>query len=145
MYYVKQLIEKAYEIYADLEGYTTTNVFFNGNVRPDIAVKKGNYLTAIELTCCFETNLVKSNKFKKEKYDKLDKKLKSKLNVNKLYIEVTSLDLTPKANRCFDRFLKSNGINLYPMNRKICEVALRSSYHIYTQRNYNWKEILKFY
>ena len=33
------------------------------------------------------------------------------------------------------------------MNRKICEVALRSSYYIYTQRNYNWKEIenLKFY
>ena len=33
------------------------------------------------------------------------------------------------------------------MNRKTCEVALRSSYYIYTQRNYNWKEIeiLKFY
>ena len=42
MYYVKQLIEKGYEICADLEGYTTTNVLFNGNVRPDIAVKKGN-------------------------------------------------------------------------------------------------------
>ena len=147
MYYVKQLIEKGYEIYADLEGYTTTNVLFNGNVRPDIAVKKGNDLTTIELTCCFETNLVKSNKFKKEKYDKLDKKLKSKLNLNKLYIEVTSLGLTPKTNGCFDRFLKSNGINSYRMNRKICEVALRSSYYIYTQRNYNWKEIdiLKFY
>ena len=101
----------------------------------------GNDLTTIELTCCFETNLVKSNKFKKEKYDKLDKKLKSKLNLNKLYIEVTSLGLTPKTNRCFDRFLKSNSINSYRMNRKICEVALRSSYYIYTQRNYNWKEI----
>ena len=32
------------------------------------------------------------------------------------------------------------------MNRKICVVALRASYCIYTQRNYNWKEIeiLKF-
>ena len=47
-----------------------------------IAVKKGNDLTTIELTCCFETNLVKSNKFKKEKYDRLDKKLKIKLNLN---------------------------------------------------------------
>ena len=47
-----------------------------------IAVKKGNDLTTIELTCCFETNLVKSNKFKKEKYDRLDKKPKSKLNLN---------------------------------------------------------------
>ena len=133
MYYVKQLIEKGYEIYADLEGYTTTNVLFNGNVRPDIAVKKGNDLTTIELTCCFETNLVKN--------------LKSRLNLNKLYIEVTSLGLTPKTNKYFDRFLKSNGINPYRMNRKICEVALRSSYYIYTQRNYNWKEIeiLKFY
>ena len=147
MYYVKQLIEKGYEIYADLEGYTTTTVLFNGNVRPDIAVKKGNDLTAIELTCCFETKLVKSNKFKKEKYDKLDKKLKSRLNLNKLYIEVTSLGLTPKTNKYFDRFSKSNGINPYRMKRKICEVALRSSYYIYTQRNYNWKEIeiLKFY
>ena len=65
MYYVKQLIEKGYEIYADLEGYTTTIVLFNGNVRPDIAVKKGNDLTTIELTCYFETNLVKANNFKK--------------------------------------------------------------------------------
>ena len=80
MYYVKQLIEKDYEIYADLEVYTTTNVLFNGNVRPDIAVK-GNDLIKIELTCCFEANLVKSNKFKREKYDKLDKKLKSRLNL----------------------------------------------------------------
>ena len=141
------MIEKGYEIYADLEGYTTTNVLFNGNVRPDIAVKRGNDLPTIELMCCFETNLVKSNKFKKEKYDKLDKKLKSKLNLNKLYIEVTFLGLTPKTNTCFDRFLKCNGINPYRMSRKICEVALRSSYYIYTQRNYNWREIdiLKFY
>ena len=147
MCYVKQLIEKGYGIYADLEGYATTNVLFNGIVRPDISMKKGNDLTTIELTRCFETNLVKSNKFKIEKYDKLDKKLKSRLNLNKLYIEVTSLGLTPKTNKYFGRFLKSNGINPYRMNRKICEVALRSSYYIYTQRNYNWKEIeiLKFY
>ena len=146
MYYVKQLIEKGYEIYADLEGYTTTNFLFNGNVRPDIAVKKGNDLTTIELTCCFEANLIKSNKFKKEKYDKLDKKLKSRLNLNKLYIELTSLGLTPKTNKYFDRFLKSNNINPDQINRKICQVVLRCSYYIYTQRNYNWKEteILKF-
>ena len=138
MYYVKQLIEKGYEIYAYLEGYTTTNVLFNGNVRPDIAVKKGNDLTTIELTCCFEMNLVKSNKFKKEKYDKLDKKLKSRLNLNKLYMEVTSLGLTPKTNKYFDRFLKSDdGINPYRMNTKICEVALRSSHYIYI-----YKEII---
>ena len=36
MYYLKQLIEKGYEIYADLERYTKTNVLFNGNVRPDM-------------------------------------------------------------------------------------------------------------
>ena len=147
MYYVKQWTEKGYEIYANLEGYTTTNVLFNGNVRADIAVKKGNDSTTVELTCCFETNLLKSHKFKKEKYDKLDKKLKSKLNLNKLYIEVTSLGLTPKTNRCFDILLKSNGINRYRMKKKICEVALRSSYYVYTQTNYIWKEIdiLKFY
>ena len=39
MHYVEQLLEKCYEVYADFERYTTTNVFFNGNVRPDI--KKG--------------------------------------------------------------------------------------------------------
>ena len=90
---------------------------------------------------------IKSNKFKKEKYDKLDKELKSRLNLNKLYIEVTSLGLNPKTNKYFDRFLKSNGINPYWMNKKICEVALRSSCQIYAQRNYNWEEIeiLKFY
>ena len=101
MYYVGQLIEEACEIYAGPEGYTTTNFFFNSYVRPDIAVKNGNDLTTIELTCCFETSLEKSNKFKKEKYDKLDKKLKSRLNLNKLYIEVTSLGLTPKNKQVF--------------------------------------------
>ena len=147
MYYVKQLIEKGYEVYADLEGYTTTNVLLSAKVRPDIAVKKGNDLTTIELTCCFEMNLVKLNKLKKKKYDKLDKKLKTRLNLNKLYIEMTYLSHTPKTNKYFDRFSKSNGINPYRMNRKICEVGLRSSYCIYTQRNYNGKEIeiLKFY
>ena len=54
---------------------------------------------------------------------------------------MTSLGLTPKTNRYFDTFLKSNGINPYRMNRKICEVALRSSSYIYTQRNYKWKDI----
>ena len=53
MCYVKQSIEKDYGIYADLEGYATRNVLFNGNVRPDTAVKKGNDLTTIELTRCF--------------------------------------------------------------------------------------------
>ena len=80
MYYVKQLIEKGYEIYADLEGYTKKNVPFNENVRPDIAVKKGNDLMTIELVCCFQKNLVKPNKFKKEKYDKFDKKLRTLIN-----------------------------------------------------------------
>ena len=55
-------------------------------------------------------------------------------------MEVTSLGLTPKTNKYFDRFLKSDdGINPYRMNRKICEVALSSSHYIYIQRNYNWK------
>ena len=75
MHYVKQLVDKGYEVYADLEGYTTTDVFFVGSVRLDITVKKGNDLTTIELTCCFETNIIKSNSYKRQGYDKLENKM----------------------------------------------------------------------
>jgi len=147
MYYVKQLVEKGYEVYADLEGFTTTNVLFHGLVRPDIAVKKGDKVIIIELTCCFETNLAKSNEFKKNKYKNLEKKLKKKSKLTKLYVEVTSLGFIPKTNEYFTKFMKGNGINIYRMNKKMCEVALRCSYFIYTQRNSLWneKEILRFY
>ena len=148
MYYIKQLVEKGYEIYADLEGYTSTNELFHGQVRPDIALKKDDEVIVIELTCCFETNLRKSNTYKKDRYKDIENKLKTRSKITKLYVEVTSLGFIPKTHKHFNKFMKKNDINIQRMNRKLCEVALRCSYFIYTQRNNNiWhnKEILKFY
>ena len=148
MYYVKQLVVKGFEIYADLEGYKTTNELFHGQVRPDIALKKNDEVIIIELTCCFETNLEKSNEYKKQKYKDIGKKLKIRSKLKKLYVEVTSLGFIPKTNEYFDKLMETNNINIDRMKRKMSEVALRCSYFIYTQRNKNiWqnKEILKFY
>jgi hypothetical protein len=146
MHYVRQLVEKGYEVYADLVGYKQTSELFK-NLRPDIAVKKGDDVTSIELTCCFETNLTKSNTYKRKRYENLEKDLITKRKLTKLYIEVSSLGFIPKTNDAFNNILKQHDINTYRLNKKISETALRCSYYLYTQRNNEWneKEILKFY
>jgi hypothetical protein len=146
MHYINQLANEGYEIYADLNGYKSTSELFN-RLRPDIAVKKGDTVQIIELTCCFETNLEKSNRYKKEKYKNLEKDLNIKVKLIKSYIEVTSLGFTPKTNNTIDNLLKKYGINFNRFNKKMCETALRCSYYLFTQRNKTWsdKDILKFY
>ena len=146
LHYARQLFEKGYEVYADLAGYKSTSELFNKLI-PDIAVKKGDEITTIELTCCFETNLTKSNTYKKTKYENLENDLKTKMKLTKLYIEVTSLGFIPKTNDSFNKLMKKNEINVDRLNKKMCETALRCSYYLYTQRNKIWyeKEILKFY
>ena len=149
MYYVKQLSQKGYEIYADLEGFVSPNELFTGQVRPDIALKKEDEVIVIELTCCFETNLRKSNAYKKNRYKDIDQKLKTRVaKVTKFYFEVTSLGFIPRSIDSFEKFMKINNLDISRMKKKICEVALRASYFIYTQRNnilWQNSEILKFY
>ena len=125
------------------------NELFTGQVRPDIALKKEDEVIVIELTCCFETNLRKSNAYKKNRYKDIDQKLKTRVaKVTKFYFEVTSLGFIPRSIDSFEKFMKINNLDISRMKKKICEVALRGSYFIYAQRNnilWQNSEILKFY
>lgn len=146
LHYVNQLSDKGFEIYADLPGFKNPNELFN-RLRPDIVLKKGSEFFAIELTCCFETNIVKSNNYKKNRYLHLADDMLIKQKLTKFYVEVTSMGFVPKENDLFYKFLKKQDINTERLISKVGETALRCSYYLYTQRNKGWeeKEILKFY
>ena len=86
-----------FDIFVDLPGYENpSNVFYDA-VRPDLVLKRNHHIIVIELTCCFETNLVHSRNFKIEKYKNI--KNYSKVTVNKIetfFLEVSSLGFIAK-------------------------------------------------
>ena len=107
-------------------------------------------MIAIELTCCFETNLIKSRKFKVERYEKLEEDcLLPDRTVTKIFVEVTSLGFISKNIKDFTKLCKKSGaLNIKRLLNKMSEVAIRASYYLYTQRNNNhwvYPAILKFY
>ena len=137
---------KGFEIFADLPGFKNPNELFH-RLRPDIALRKGNELFAIELTCCFESNIIKSNNYKKNRYLNLENDMIIKQKLKKFYLEITSLGFSSKQNYSFCNFLNNHKIITDRLIYKAGETALRCSYYLYTQRNKTWKEkgILKFY
>ena len=81
-------------------------------VRPDLVLKRNHHIVVIELTCCFETNLVHSRNFKIEKYKNI--KRYSKFAVNKIetfFLEVSSLGFIAKAFKPLEKFLLESNIN----------------------------------
>ena len=116
--------------------------------RPDIVVKNGNKRTVIELSCCYETNFMKTRNYKIERYSKLwNLYVDKNFIVTKLYIEVSSLGVSPRNIQEFRNFCKQyDCIYVTRMIEKLSEVAIRSFYFIY-KRNKRWEnsEILKFY
>ena len=76
---------------------------FNGP-RPDIVVKNGNKLAVIELSCCYETNFVKTLIYKIERYNELqDLGVDKNFRVTKLYVEVSCLGVLLKNDQEFKR------------------------------------------
>ena len=131
-----------------MAGFKNAEVLFNGP-RPNIVVKNGNKLTGLELSCFYETNFVRTGNYKIEHYCKLQDLCPDRnFRVTKLYVEVFSLGVLPKNIREIRNFCKQyDCINVMRMMKKLSEVAIRSSYFIYTRRNKEVEnlEILKFY
>ena len=105
----------------------------------------------MELSCCYETNFVKTRIYKIS-YSKLqDLCVDKNFRVTKLYVEVFSLGVLPENIQEFRNFCKQymlwDCINVMRMMEKLSEVAIRSSYLIYTRRNKRWEnpESLTFY
>ena len=57
--FCSQLSQFGWKIYVDLNGFQSPKEFFT-SLRPDMALVKGNRIVIVELTCCFDTNTVKS-------------------------------------------------------------------------------------
>ena len=131
-----------------MAGFKNPEILFHGP-QPDIVVKNGNKLTVIELSCCCETNFVKTRNYEIERYSKLqDLHVDNNFRVTKLYVEVYSLGGLPKYIQEFRNFCKQyDYIYVMRIMEKLSEVVLRNSYFIYTRRNKGWEnpEILKFY
>ena len=136
-----------YTIYADILGYKNPSELFR-NLRPDIVLLKRDSLVSIELTCCFETNLINSRNYKIDRYCNLEEDCNLNVKVKKLYVEVSSLGFLSKNIKELKTLCRQNAdINVNRMLQKISEVAIRSTYLIYTKRNSEWTnpDILKFY
>ena len=58
-------------VYANILGYKNPSELFR-NLRPDIVLLKRDSLVSIELTCCFETNLINSRNYKIDRYRNLE-------------------------------------------------------------------------
>ena len=59
-----------FKIFADLANYENHGDLLKSK-RPDIVIKENDSITAIELTCPFELNIIKSREYKENKYREL--------------------------------------------------------------------------
>ena len=95
-HYLPALENIGFELFADLVGCKNPEILFNGP-RSDIVVKNGNKLTVIELSCCYQTDFLKTLSYKIERYSKLqDLYVDNNFRVTKLYVEVSSLGVLPR-------------------------------------------------
>ena len=136
------------KLYADIEGYRNPTTIFK-NCIPDVVVMVDNILHVFELTICFETNLLNSREYKRDKYKNLKDDLINESLTMKLYtVEFSALGFTTHHLKSMTHFLKSMDIENIPrIIAKCSEVCIRSSYYIFNRRNKDWTDppILKFY
>ena len=124
-HYLTALENFGFKSFADLAAFKNSEILFHGP-RPDIVVKKGNKLTVIELSCCYETNFVKTCNYKVKRYSKLqDLCVDKNIRVTELYVEVFSLGFLPKTSKN----LEISASNVMRMMEKLSEVALSSYLH----------------
>ena len=107
--------------------------------RPDIVIKGNDSITAIELTCPFELNIIKSREHKENKY----RELKNELVVpykqfTLILLELTSLGFVSKNIKEMRTLLQKLNIDDHDVIKKLTEVANRCSYMIYRKSNKDW-------
>ena len=126
-----------YKLFIDIPNFANPSVFFKKYI-PDIILYRGNELTAIELTICFETNIFKSRKYKQNKYREMKSNLINKNQSLKVYyIEVTSLGFIKLSDE-LKTWFKRNGIDTEHLRQKLTEISIRASYYIFVRREKVW-------
>ena len=127
------------KLYADLVGFQTPTILFRQH-RPDtcIVTSKGE-ICAIELTGCYEHNATKAREYKEQRYRNLQDEIEIEYSVFKVvFIEITTLGLTPKTTTECKKLLKQFKVDYDRLFSKCCEVAIRTSYYIFCRRNKEW-------
>jgi hypothetical protein len=128
-------LDKQCCIFADLPGFQQTSGLFN-SIRPDLVLKRGNKICAIELTICHETNLISSKTYKEAKYQNIDN-LKSEsiknCTVSLATCEISVLGFVQFDNASLNDFkipsLDENLLNI------ISRSVIQSSFDIYAHRD----------
>ena len=97
-------------MFADVEGYNSSAVFFASSI-PDIVVINNDIFYAIELIVCFETNFQKSRKYKMNRYKNLSNEVVGNYIVKKLFLEISTLGFYTNDMKPFIKFCKDLKIN----------------------------------
>ena len=145
-YQLKGLVSKGYELFVDIPEYRNPGNLFNSQ-RPDIALKSGNNVYAIELTICFETNFEKSRNYKKTRYENLKLNLKdNKCILRIFYIVFSSLGFSSPDVIELTRLLRELDVDVKRMIEICSEICIRTSYYIFNRRDKEWTtpETLKY-
>ena len=125
-------------IYADIDGFQNPNILFR-NKRPDFVLKTESRLYIIELTCPYETNAITSREYKQNKYKHLKQDLLAPMEIEIIFLEITSLGFITKNCKTFRKLMSSFNYNVEYILSKLCEVGIRCSYFIYCKRNKEWE------
>ena len=146
MAHLSALTSNGYSLYADIEGYSNPASLFNA-IRPDIVLIKDDVYHVIELTVCFETNLLSSHEYKCNKYKDITNHVIKNNVTAKLYaIEFSCLGFTSEKLTSFTKLLRQNNIDVNTLISKCSEVCCRASFYIFNRRDKPWlvKDLLKF-
>jgi len=124
-------------IYADLPGHRSPSELYT-DILPDITVVHGFDAHILELTCCYETNLVASRDNKARKYADPGGSSKERLTFHVHTLEVSSLGFVYSTG--LRMFLAGLGVPPLQVEtvRRMGEMALRGSFFIFCSRHKPW-------
>ena len=148
VYYLISIIDSSMKLHVDIPGYRTPEDLFTSGNRPDLVLETETCIFALELTICFETNLVKSREYKINKYRNLEKELHNTSKpFRSIFVEFSTLGFYSKDIKPFVDFLKLHKLDYSRILEKCSETCIRSSYYIFNRRNKDWTlpELLLFY
>ncbi|MCA9806233.1 MAG: hypothetical protein KC777_29900, partial [Cyanobacteria bacterium HKST-UBA02] len=117
------------------------------NFKPDIVIQRAIETIAIELTCPYETNLLKSREFKQNRYRSLASNLVNPVKSFRLVLlEVSPLGFISTRDPDFTQLFDMMNCNTERLLRKCTEVGIRCSYYIYCCRDKCWSapDLLRF-
>lgn len=133
--WLQNQIDKSSSIFVDLPGFVQTSDLFN-SIRPDLVLKKGKKLCAIELTICHETNLICSKSFKENKYKNIDRH-KSEI-IKDCSVSLSTCEVSVLGFLQFDSTSLNEFISHKIDNSLISDLArcvIQASFDIYAHRD----------